>query len=147
MLVLLYGWTIRTSTKHRVEKARWELHKDAVCCFEQILEAAPHKTAIVRPLTSISQAIQVRRTKQAGYSVFKDSSKYSSRSQEYYFLSDSKPSSDFQFLYLSTYIFSRVAIQTLKDLETRQFVYFPSSVGLFQGIQLSLVWPSLLYIF
>ena len=23
------------------EKARWELHKDAVCCFESILEAAP----------------------------------------------------------------------------------------------------------
>ena len=25
------------------EKARWKLHKDAACCFEQILEAAPYK--------------------------------------------------------------------------------------------------------
>ena len=33
---------------------RWmrEQHKDAVCCFEEILEAAPHKTAAVQPLTS-----------------------------------------------------------------------------------------------
>ena len=29
-----------------------ELHKKAVCCFEQILEVTPHKTATVRPLTS-----------------------------------------------------------------------------------------------
>ena len=34
------------------EKTRWELNKEAACCFEQILEAAPHKTAAVRPLTS-----------------------------------------------------------------------------------------------
>ena len=34
------------------EKARWELYKDATCDFEQILEAAHHKTAAVRPLTS-----------------------------------------------------------------------------------------------
>ena len=34
------------------EKARWELHKDVACCFEQILEAAAYKTAVVRPLTS-----------------------------------------------------------------------------------------------
>ena len=27
------------------EKDRWELHKDVQCCFEQILEAAPHKAA------------------------------------------------------------------------------------------------------
>ena len=30
----------------------WELHKDAACCFEQILEAALHKTAVVWPFTS-----------------------------------------------------------------------------------------------
>ena len=36
----------------RGEKARWELHKDAACCFEQILEAAPYKTAVVQPLAS-----------------------------------------------------------------------------------------------
>ena len=34
------------------EKARWELHKNAVCWFEQILEAAPHKTAAARPRIS-----------------------------------------------------------------------------------------------
>ena len=26
------------------EKARWRLHKDVTCCFEQILEGAPQKT-------------------------------------------------------------------------------------------------------
>ena len=34
------------------EKVRWELHKNAACCLEQILEAAPHKTAAVQPLTT-----------------------------------------------------------------------------------------------
>ena len=34
------------------KKARWELHKDTVCFFKQILEEAPHKTADVRPLAS-----------------------------------------------------------------------------------------------
>ena len=34
------------------KKAWWELHKDAACCFEQILEASPLKTAAVQPLTS-----------------------------------------------------------------------------------------------
>ena len=34
------------------QKVRWELHKDVVCCFEQILEAAPHKTAAVWPFAS-----------------------------------------------------------------------------------------------
>ena len=29
------------------EKARWKLHKDATCCFEQILETAFYKTAAV----------------------------------------------------------------------------------------------------
>ena len=36
---------------HR-EKARWELHKNAMCYIEQILEATSHKTAAVRPPTS-----------------------------------------------------------------------------------------------
>ena len=31
------------------EKARWELHKDAVCCFEQILETTPNKTPTPTP--------------------------------------------------------------------------------------------------
>ena len=34
------------------EKAIWELHKNVMCCFEQILEATPHKTLAIRPLTS-----------------------------------------------------------------------------------------------
>ena len=34
------------------EKARWELHKNAVNYMKQILEAKPHKTTLVRPLTS-----------------------------------------------------------------------------------------------
>ena len=36
---------------HR-EETRWELHKNATCSFEQILETTFHKTAAVRPLTS-----------------------------------------------------------------------------------------------
>ena len=34
------------------EKARWEVHKNAACSFEQILEVAPYRTAAVWPLTS-----------------------------------------------------------------------------------------------
>ena len=34
------------------EKARWELHKNAMYCLEQILEATLNKTAAVWPLTS-----------------------------------------------------------------------------------------------
>ena len=33
------------------EKARWELDKNATNYFEQILEAIPHETTSVRPLT------------------------------------------------------------------------------------------------
>ena len=36
----------------RLKKARWRLRKDAACCFEQILEAAPYKTAVVQPLAT-----------------------------------------------------------------------------------------------
>ena len=32
--------------------AKQELHKNAVCCLEQILEATPNKTAAVQPITS-----------------------------------------------------------------------------------------------
>ena len=31
------------------EKAWQQLHKNAANCIEQVLEAAPHKTAAVRP--------------------------------------------------------------------------------------------------
>ena len=34
------------------EKARQELHKNAMSYIEQILEASPHETTAVRPLTS-----------------------------------------------------------------------------------------------
>ena len=34
------------------EKARWELHKDAAYCFEQILKAATYKAAGLRLLTT-----------------------------------------------------------------------------------------------
>ena len=37
-----------------------ELHKDGTCSFKQILEAAPYKTATVRPLTSHQATIQLR---------------------------------------------------------------------------------------
>ena len=36
------------------EKVRWELHKDGVCCFQQILEAAPHQTAAIQPFTYLT---------------------------------------------------------------------------------------------
>ena len=49
--MLLYGCTIWTN-KTLGEKARWELHKDAACYFESILEASHYKTAVVWPLTS-----------------------------------------------------------------------------------------------
>ena len=34
------------------KKARWKLHKDAMCYFEQILKKAPHKIAVIWPLVS-----------------------------------------------------------------------------------------------
>ena len=36
-------------TKHMEKNARWELHKNAMYCFEQILEATSYKTAAVQP--------------------------------------------------------------------------------------------------
>ena len=68
------------------EEARWELHKDVVNHFEQILKAGPHKTAAIWLLTShrswrqhptkqqlyghlppITKTIQIRRTRYAGH--------------------------------------------------------------------------------
>ena len=40
------------SNKIPREKARWKLHQDFACCFKQIIEVVPYKTANVRPLTS-----------------------------------------------------------------------------------------------
>ena len=51
MSVLLYGHTTWILMKHLGEKTRWELHKDAACCFELILKSGHYKTAI-QPLTS-----------------------------------------------------------------------------------------------
>ena len=34
------------------EKTGWGLHKDAACCFKQILETSPYKTTVVQPLTA-----------------------------------------------------------------------------------------------
>ena len=48
--IIIYDWTIWTKTPG--EKAQWELHKNAVFCFEQILETVPDKIAAVRPFTS-----------------------------------------------------------------------------------------------
>ena len=39
MSVLLLGCT--------TGKNRWKLHRNAACCFEQILKAAPYQTAVV----------------------------------------------------------------------------------------------------
>ena len=44
-VILLYSYTTWTLMKHLEKKSRWKLHKNAVCCFEQVLEVAPHKTA------------------------------------------------------------------------------------------------------
>ena len=52
MFILLYGFTIWTLTRLSEKKARWEQYKNATSYFEQILEAAPHKTIDVRPFTS-----------------------------------------------------------------------------------------------
>ena len=38
--------------KKTKRKTMWEQHKDIACCFEQILKAAPYKTAAVQPLMS-----------------------------------------------------------------------------------------------
>ena len=40
------------------EKAWWQLHKNAVSNIEQVLEAAPHKAAAVRPPTTHHENFQ-----------------------------------------------------------------------------------------
>ena len=42
-------FTIFKNAKKTPEKARFELQKNATCYLEEILEAAPHKTAAVGP--------------------------------------------------------------------------------------------------
>ena len=53
---------IYTDKRHR-EKTRWELHKDTMCCFKQILEAAPNKTVLYCHLNPISKPLQVTLTR------------------------------------------------------------------------------------
>ena len=45
------------------EEARWEQHKNATSCFEQILEKKPAGKHLYGHLPPISLAIQVRRTR------------------------------------------------------------------------------------
>ena len=55
------------SNKTAGEEARRQLHKNAASNLEQVLAATPHKTPTVRPPTSYSKTIQVRRTRQQLY--------------------------------------------------------------------------------
>ena len=55
MSVLLHGCITWTLMKTLREKARWELHKYAAYCFEQIQVAAPYKTVSIQPLTNPSK--------------------------------------------------------------------------------------------
>ena len=53
------------ANKMHSKKVRWALHKNAASCFQQILEAIPHKKVSVRPLSF--HLIQVRRTRHTGH--------------------------------------------------------------------------------
>ena len=52
----------KDASKTHGEKARWVLYKNAMCCFEQILEITPHEMAAIQPLTSYLKK-QPRRTR------------------------------------------------------------------------------------
>ena len=57
--------TVLNDTDKSIQKARQELHKNAISYIEQILEATPHETAAVRSLTA--NTIHIRWTSQVGY--------------------------------------------------------------------------------
>ena len=40
------------TNKMHGENTKWELHKNAICCFEHILDATSDKTATIWPLAS-----------------------------------------------------------------------------------------------
>ena len=63
--ILLYGYTTLTLAKNIEQKARWEVHKNAMCYDEKFMKATPHETAAVWPLTPISQTIQIRKIRNA----------------------------------------------------------------------------------
>ena len=72
-IFLSYGSVNTTVWMHHIdankiyeEKARWELHKNTIGCFEQILEATPYKAAAVWLLTS-HPTTQVRWVRHAEY--------------------------------------------------------------------------------
>ena len=59
-------WMHHTAANKKREKARWELHKNAISYLEQILEATLHETRAVQPHTSHLKNIQVRRIRHTG---------------------------------------------------------------------------------
>ena len=78
LLLLIFPWLFDKRPGHWLTsflgtlwslgvKFTWELHKDAWCCFQQILETAPYKTAAVLPLTAHLTNIQVRQTWRTGH--------------------------------------------------------------------------------
>ena len=48
-------------------KANWEIHKNGMCCFEQILGAVHTKQQLYSHLLLISQTIQIRWTRHDGH--------------------------------------------------------------------------------
>ena len=50
--VAVYGYSTWTLTKLMEKKLDENKTKDATCCFKQILEATPQKTAVVQPISS-----------------------------------------------------------------------------------------------
>ena len=65
--IIVWMHHIDTNKMHG-EKARWELHKNAMCYSEHISEATPHKITAERPLAPYRKIIQVRWTRHAGHS-------------------------------------------------------------------------------
>ena len=60
--VNLLPWQYYYMTASLGGKARWELHRDTMCCFEQILEAKPYIPQLYDHLPLITQTIQERWT-------------------------------------------------------------------------------------
>ena len=62
--VPLYSCATWTLMKHLEKKLHFDLYKDTLCCFEQILEASPLKTAAVRLLSShlTNHSIKINKT-------------------------------------------------------------------------------------
>ena len=65
--ILLYGCTTWTLTITAGEKARRQLHQNAVSNIERVLEVTPHKQQLYGYLPPIMKTIQVRRTRLLGH--------------------------------------------------------------------------------